>query len=781
MPHSKPFVCGPGRESTAGPRQGRALWWPEMRSILLLLAVGGLVALILGAPFRSTPTVYRAGQIARQNVKAARDFTIPDPRATEEQRRRAAAHAPVVLDYDPSALDEALRQAQESLASLEVDAVGPEGPVVPDWAGLARKIEAQWGGAASPDEARVLASPEGRARFLETLRSLLAPVLRRGVVSRDAVRDGGRPVVVRDLRTRQETPLDDSSRFLRWDEARQALRGGGGAPPVEDLARRAAAHLVRPNVTLNSDETSARREAARQGVSPVLYLIRQGEMLVREGDRVSPEQALRLEAHARVAASAGASPARVGLFMLTLIAVSVVFGYGAANVKKFRCGPRDRVFLAALLVLLLGAERVGLWVLGTLGDAVGGVGGHEAIAYGLPLAAGALTVRAVLNSETALLFCLPAALLGSLLFSPSFPAFGVFLIGGLVGAHRAARACGRTDYLKAGLWTGLAQAAAIGCFGLLGAWPEGQAAWAAVWGLVGGVLAGGLSLLLVSLAESAFGYTSELRLAELGSLDHPLLRELMLRAPGTYHHSLVTGSLVKAAAQAIGARASLAAVAAYYHDIGKISKPAYFIENLPDRHNPHDRLTPRMSSLVLTSHVKEGVELARRHGLGRDITDIIQQHHGTGLIRYFHEKALQKARAGVEEVEESDYRYPGPPPQSREAALVLLADAVEAASRTLPDPKPARIQGMVQNIINRAFTDGQLDRCDLTLRDLHEIARSFARILSAIYHQRIDYPLAAHKEKRAHGDLDPKRPARGRSGRGDDPPQGEERLKRLGM
>jgi hypothetical protein len=282
-------------------------------------------------------------------------------------------------------------------------------------------------------------------------------------------------------------------------------------------------------------------------------------------------------------------------------------------------------------------------------------------------------------------------------------------------------------------------------------------------------------------AEWTFGYTTEMRLMELASLDHPLLRQLMLRAPGTYHHSIVTGSLVQAAAEAIGARALLATVAAYYHDVGKTTKPAYFIENKGDDRNRHDKLAPSMSSLILISHLKDGVELAQRHRLGADIVDIIQQHHGTGLIQFFYDKARQQERVEAGAVNEQDYRYPGPNPQSREAALVLLADAVEAASRTIPDPRPARIRGMVQKIIGRVFADGQLDECDLTLKDLHLIASSFSRILAGIHHQRIDYPVPAHKEKKDDGDLDSQRLSGRGAGRGVSEKEGGETLRRLGL
>jgi putative nucleotidyltransferase with HDIG domain len=186
-------------------------------------------------------------------------------------------------------------------------------------------------------------------------------------------------------------------------------------------------------------------------------------------------------------------------------------------------------------------------------------------------------------------------------------------------------------------------------------------------------------------------------------------------------------------------------VAAYYHDIGKISKPLYFIENQASDENRHDKLTPSMSALILISHIKEGAELAKDKRLGQPIIDIIRQHHGTGLIKYFSDRARTQAEANGQTVEENEFRYPGPKPQTREAGIVMLADCVEAASRTLVNPTSDRIQGMVQKIINHIFIDGQLDECELTLKNLHEIAKSFNRILSGIFHHRIDYPEPVHK------------------------------------
>jgi cyclic-di-AMP phosphodiesterase PgpH len=292
----------------------------------------------------------------------------------------------------------------------------------------------------------------------------------------------------------------------------------------------------------------------------------------------------------------------------------------------------------------------------------------------------------------------------------------------------------------------------------------------------------------IPLIENLFYYTTDIRLLEQANFNSPVLRELMARAPGTYHHSVLVGNLVEAAAETINANPLLARVAAYYHDIGKISKPLYFIENMCDADNRHDRLAPSMSALVLISHVKEGGELAKEHRLGQPIIDIIRQSHGTGLITYFYQKAKKLAAQEGKEVDEREFRYPGPKPQTREAGLVLLADHVEAASRTLADPTPARIQGMVQKIINNIFIDGQLDECELTLKNLHEIAKSFNRILTGIYHQRIDYPEPAYKEKeKGNGGKRPlegsdNEPATTPSGRPEEAEKsGGEDLKRLGI
>ncbi|MBI5017544.1 MAG: HDIG domain-containing protein [Deltaproteobacteria bacterium] len=747
--------------------------WPPLAVLLLVAAAS---TFLVGHSFRFLAVVYRPGDVAQEDVKAAADFLVVDAEATARRQRDAELAAPSVYDFDSTALDAALKVLQDALDPLSARRLPGEG-------GSRRSVERLLGLSLPVRADRLLATPAARAAVVEEVRAVLQGPYTRGVVANRTLltAEGRRGVVVRDLVTRQETSLAGPEAVEDFDEIRRRLERSAADDATAALAGRVAASLLRPNLTYNGEETAARRARVRQGVGSVVYKVRRGEMLVREGDRVSAGQAERLRAHAQVAASGRGGSGWVGLYLVVALSLAAVYEFGRFNVKKFRFAPRDLAFLGLVLVLWLALERAGLVVASGLSERVAALP-RSAVLYALPMGAAVMAVRVVLNSETSLLFALPFCALAALSWERSALAFFYFLVGGLVGAHRVARACRRVDFLRAGLWMGLSQAALTWGYALLDSDALGAPVlWNAGGALLGGISSGFFALSVIPLAEVVFSYTTDMRLMELASLDHPLLRSLMLRAPGTYHHSLVTGSLAKSAAEAIGARALLASVAACYHDVGKLSKPDYFIENQVGGGNRHDKLAPSMSGLILASHVKEGVDLARRHRLGRDIADIIQQHHGTSLIHYFYSKARRQARPGLDEVQESNYRYPGPKPASREAALVLLADAVEAASRTLPDPRPARIQGLVQTIVNRVFTDGQLDECTLTLQDLHEIARSFTRILNGIHHQRIDYPLSAQKDRKLDGDLDPKRLDRGRDRRAGVAAAAGESLRRLGM
>lgn len=248
-----------------------------------------------------------------------------------------------------------------------------------------------------------------------------------------------------------------------------------------------------------------------------------------------------------------------------------------------------------------------------------------------------------------------------------------------------------------------------------------------------------ITYMLLGLFEKLFDITTDVRLLELSDLNHPLLKELSLKAPGTFHHSMVVGNLAEAAAKEIGENSLLTRVGSYYHDIGKMEKPEYFIENQMDANNRHSKLKPNMSALILASHVKTGMEMAEEHKLPRRICDFIAEHHGTSLMYFFYNKALAQA-GDKDKLNESDFRYPGPKPRSKATAVVMIADTVEAASRTLKSPSPSKIRAFVEGLVHQKYKDGELDECDLTFKELKQIIDAFMPVLYGVFQHRVEYP-----------------------------------------
>jgi putative nucleotidyltransferase with HDIG domain len=430
----------------------------------------------------------------------------------------------------------------------------------------------------------------------------------------------------------------------------------------------------------------------------------------------------------------------VGAVALTLavaLFLSEWFGFAGREVRKVRLAARDFLFLCILALTLFFLAKAVMDVLPSAQTPRAGIIPSRIYVYLIPLPAFAMVVRILLNSEVAILFTVAASVLTAAAAHGMWSTLLFLLLSGTAGASRSGRVPDRYKMLWAGVLTSpvCALAAAALEFAFHG---ESSIVWAGIFGALNGLAAGPIALAILPVAEYAFGYTSDIRLMELSSTSHPLLRRLMIDAPGTFHHSVVVGTLAEAGAMAIGANPLLCRVAALFHDVGKIGKPEFFFENQAGGDNIHDKLTPGMSRVVILSHVKEGVRLAGEHRLGERITEIISQHHGTSLLYFFLEKAqpmIQDRKAS-----EEGFRYPGPRPGSREAALIMLADTAEATCRSLRNPSSDEIEKAVTRIVNRAYLDGQLDECDMTLRDLSTISNAFSRVLSAISHARLEYP-----------------------------------------
>jgi putative nucleotidyltransferase with HDIG domain len=427
----------------------------------------------------------------------------------------------------------------------------------------------------------------------------------------------------------------------------------------------------------------------------------------------------------------------VGAVALTL-AVSLFlkewFGFAGREVRKVRLALRDFLFLCSLALLLFFAAK---GVIEILGEAAPLAVPSRVYAYLIPLPAFAMVVRILLNAETSILFTVAASVLAAAAVGGHWPELLFLLLSGTAGASRSGRVPDRQRVLLAGVQA--APVCALAAVALEFAFHGGGTLLpAALFGALNGLLAGPIALAVLPVAEYVFGYASDIRLMELGSTSHPLLSRLMIHAPGTFHHSMVVGTLAEAGALATGANPVLCRVAALYHDVGKIGKPQYFSENQTGDENVHDALSPGLSRTVILSHVKEGARLARESGLGDRVVEIIEQHHGTSLLYFFLDKAMPMIhdRKASEEM----FRYPGPRPRSREAAIIMLADAAEATVRSLRNPSAREVEESVTGIVNRAYLDGQLDECELTLRDLHALGGAIGQVLVAIAHRRVDYP-----------------------------------------
>lgn len=734
--------------------------------LAVLAAVTFLFALILHPDLLVSKVAYTSGDVAEKDIKAPKDFLVEDQTATEIKRQQALQEVLTVYDFDldlagrltqlveqafadmralRQAVLESRSQSQEAEAGMPVDARRQTPSHTTEE--LRKLFEDKLGVRIGKGPYAALDAEGFPKRIADAVSEILQKILENGVVaSKEAMlKDLEKGIVLRDVRTKEERVVRDARQFYSADQARGMVRTVGqpwlrdqdyaAGNLVVDLAQR----LIQPNITLNRNETEERKAKTAMDVKPVLYRIKAGEMLLREGERVTDLHVLKLKALDTEAKPKQFIFALIGVAGVMLCVIAVIYHlFLGRRLSQSRTPARDILLMAALFLFFLLMAQA----LGNLLDLTARQSPYPiptwAVAFAVPLAAAPMIVCVFLGLAAGVPFAIVTAFGAAVMSAQSLAMCMTYLVIGSMGAYWIRNCRERKVFVAAGVKTGLLSILLAAAIGLT----AGDLSWAGMlWGVafafIGGFGAGIVAAGIVPLIESFFDYTTDITLLELSNLDRLILRQLMIEAPGTYHHSVIVGSMAEAAAAEIDANPLLAKVTGYYHDIGKIRKPLYFIENQRSGKNRHDRLAPSMSSLILIAHVRDGVEIAREHKLSAVIVDGIRQHHGTSLIRYFYEKARQAK--GESQAKEEDFRYPGPKPRSREAALVMLADVVEAASRTLENPTPARIKGHVQELINRVLEDGQLDECDITLKDIHKIAVSFNTILNGIHHNRIEY------------------------------------------
>jgi len=715
--------------------------------ILLLVVTAGLLTLILVPSQHLVTARYKTGEIATSDIRASEDYLLEDHELTRQLRSEAEAKAPIVYTSNENSATLLLAKISQALDTVRTARREDPDRTTTELRPLLEPIlDAQL----AEGELRALLNVTNEATLQNSLKRILDDVYKQKIILDAKVfrSDTQRGIEISNTLGKSIGMATPETPFIEIGEVRTTLQ----KKRLEGVHRDGSRHLLallakilKPNLFFDREATEKRKISLLNNVKPVLYRIQKGEMVVRVGERVSSEQAHKLQMIYEASRGKGTLYSIVGIFGLVLVLFYFPYRFACKNIRKFNPSNRDLLAIAILIVGSLLTFKLALQVSANIGAAFPSVS-PASYAYLFPFAAGAMIVRILINSEVALVYCVMMAPLLGILFNSNMFVVIYALLGSVVGAHGVRQCQDRSVIYTAGAKLAVVNLAMGLCFQTMNSSIFSmQTMYVVAFTLVGALLSAMLVSAFTPLFETLFHFTTNIKLLELANLNSPLLRDLMLKAPGTYHHSVVVGNLVEAAAEAIGANPLLARVAAYYHDIGKTAKPLYFIENMQGGENRHDKLSPHMSALILISHLKEGEALAREKHLGQPIIDVIRQHHGTALIKFFYEKAKNQAEANGQQVDPQEFRYPGPKPQTREAGLVMLADAVEAASRTLINPTPDRIQGMVQKLINRIFSDGQLDECELTLKNLHEIAKSFNRILGAIFHHRIDYPEPVHK------------------------------------
>jgi len=724
--------------------------------IFVTLVLG--ISLTLSFHVDYLPANIKVGKYAPKDLKADQNYEIIDDQATEINRQEAHRNVALVFDYHPSVfadLDAKIRETFSGGRTLAQQGV--------DNAALSLHLHKNLGFQPSPDQVKALAADQFSADSEAVLLRIVQEAQNRLiVVSRDVFPNDKSEITLRRFsgeKVDEESPLRDLTQVKVLTEVQEELlqqsvkmRGQkiGAMPTVHlyELASRA----IRPNLSFNSMESELRRAKAASSVPTRIIKIQAGQSIIRSGDKYEPHHVTILEGIRKKKSESSFVTRLMGTVLFVSILLLITYAFSKRYVRKFNPTRDDMYFLGGVLILLLLSVRLAAAVSSGLRDLFPYEVQVQVLYYAIPVAAGAMLTRYILNSEIALVFAIVASALTGMFLEGDLDLSIYYLISSIAAASAIAHVTRRSAILRAGVMVGLVNAAMILAIKLItvlsvtAVFTTQQVIFSMALGFVGGILAAIFVMVLAPIAELIFNYVTDIKLLELGNLNHPLLREMIVKAPGTYHHSQLVAVLAEASAAEIGANPLLARVGSYFHDIGKMRKPAYFIENQQGGPNLHDKLAPSMSALIISSHVKDGIELAREHKLPQKIVDFIPQHQGTKIISFFYNKAVEQNPDKETPVDERKYRYAGPNPQTREAGIILLADGVEAAVRSISEKSPQRISGMVQKIINKNFTEAQLDECEMTLKDLHLIAETFTRVLIGIYHQRIEYPEVEEKK-----------------------------------
>ncbi|MCL5289621.1 MAG: HDIG domain-containing protein [Firmicutes bacterium] len=698
-------------------------------ALLFLVAITFIISVDF-VPEKNDLTV---GYPSPKTFEAEKGVVFEDRNKTEELRRRASEAVKKVYEKDPKVSAAVLNDITE----------------------LGNKVREVQGDAAADSAAK---TARLKAVLPFTINEADLAVLARSAPKETEIAES----FVKDLIT-QAMEAEEGVSQEKLEETKKSIDGQLAAVhlarPFDEFALGLNDRYLRPNAFVNHDKTRQKQEEAANTVPPAMVTVKAGEKIIGKGEILTEDHLAKLQA---LGLTRQLVPFKsiIGIFLLITLLMGVVLCYIYQQNREIyeHAGHLYLLGIIVLVILAIGKAIVAIdinrWP--ELGAQFG---------YMVPLAAAGMLIAILLDSRLAILVVAITSLLLGIMTGNQLRFDLVGLMGGITGVYSVSKLSQRGDLVRAGIYTSASIVSGIMIVGLINGLPIVFLLTSSLsLGLINGILSSIVTNGALPFLESTFRLTSPVRLLELSHPNNELLKRLLTEAPGTYHHSIIVANLAEAAADAVKGESLLVRVGAYYHDIGKVKRPYFCAENQMDCDNPHDKIAPTLSTLILTSHVKDGVEMAKEHKLPQGIIDIIEQHHGSGLVSYFYHKALEGDR--TETISEEEFRYEGPKPRSREAAIVMLADSVEAAVRSLQNRTPGRIEGLVRKIIKDKLNDGQLEESDLTFKDLNAIANAFVRVLSGIFHSRVEYPDMSQEMERRHKNAGTRKQLAGKSSGG---------------
>jgi putative nucleotidyltransferase with HDIG domain len=705
------------------------------RAVLALVTIAIILFLFPISSIYQTASLPAEGSIAKEDVVAP--FTFPVLKSEEEleqDKDMVLSNLPVILNYDPTKWDSITLEVKSFF--VRVDSINRSNRIPESRIRSMRLVFPHL----EEEGIFLLSTDEDLKIFNSNLLSILNDFYQAGMVEKveDLPFAANRRSII--LSSNGEVSVSEDE-LLDISKAKERLLSLALVKFEHDqLLVKAmyeiANRFLDPNLFFNPQEMAARKQKALDAITPQKGMVLKGEIILAKNQKVDKKDLEKLSSLSQFRLKSGLK-SNPWHFVFPLLGRVFFSGAIILGLALFLYFVKPNVFFDNTKLLMIASILILQMILTYLI-----LFRWELSEYLIPVTIASMLLTILLDLEVGLVFTFTLGILLGVVSYFDFKLAFITIVAGSLACFSVKEVAHRYRFYRPMLYVSFAYVVFVYFSESLKLSPSGAILSLCGYGLFNGFISTILTIGLLPIFESVFDVTTDITLLELSDLNHPLLKRLSLGAPGTYHHSIIVGNLAEAGAKAIGANTLLARVGAYYHDIGKVEKPEYFVENQMGAKSKHEKLSPSMSALILESHVKEGVEMAQEANLPQAVVDFIRQHHGTTLMSYFYNKALEQ---GAEQDLKDEYRYPGPKPHSKETAIVMLADAVEAASRVLEDPKPSRIKSLIKKIIDSKLAAGELSDSDLTFKELFAIQQAFMPVLISIFHPRVEYPEPVEK------------------------------------